>query len=166
MGYQEKNAWACGCSILVVFTPYFWLVFRYPMAHVALFALAVFGLAAILAGFHIVNALATASIRESGDVPPPDELDRMIELRAAKLAGIVLSIVVLSWSIAAMVGVPVQGVISNAAEASQGAVTGSAFAIQVTKAMLWIHLLFAGFVISNVAYYGTIVAGYRRLANG
>ena len=37
MGYQERNAWACGCSILVVFTPYFWFVFSNPMAYVALF---------------------------------------------------------------------------------------------------------------------------------
>ena len=166
MGFQEKNAWACGCSILVVFIPYFWLVFHNPMAYVPLFAIAVFALVALLVGFHIVNSIATASIRKSGDVPPSDELDRIIELRAAKLAGIVLATAVLSWSIAAMVGVPAEGVSSIAAANSGREVTASDFAIQVTRAMCWIHLLFAGFVISNVAYYGSIVAGYRRLANG
>jgi hypothetical protein len=166
MGYQERNAWACGCSILVVFTLYFWVVFRNPMAYIALFAVAVFCLVALLIGFHIVNSIATASIRNSGDVPAPDELDRTIELRAAKLAGIILSIVVLSWSIAAMLGVPAEGVANIAAAAPQGAVNASDFAIPVTKAMLWVHLLFAGFVASNVAYYGAIVVGYRGLANG
>ena len=99
-------------------------------------------------------------------MPAPDELDRIIELRAAKLAGIVLATVVLSWSMAAMVGVPVQGVASIAAATAENAVTTSDFAIQVTKVMCWVHVLFAGFVISNVAYYGSIIAGYRRLANG
>lgn len=106
MGYRERNAWACGWSIVVVFTPYFGFVFSYPMAYFAMFAIAVFSLVAILIGFHIVNAIATASIRKSGDVPVPDELDRTIELRAAKLAGILLATAVLAWSIAAMVGVP------------------------------------------------------------
>ena len=166
MGFQERNAWACGCSILVVFTPYFWLVFRYPMAHVGLFAIAVAALVALLVGFHIVNALATASIRKSGDVPAPDELDRIIELRAAKLAGIVLATVVLSWSLAAMVGVPVQGAANIASATAENAATASDFAIRVTKVMCWVHVLFAGFVTSNVAYYGSIIAGYRRLADG
>ena len=166
MGFQERNAWACGCSILVVFTPYFWLVFRYPMAHVGLFAIAVAALVALLVGFHVVNALATASIRKSGDVPKPDELDRIIELRAAKLAGIVLATVVLSWSMAAMVGVPAPGVANIAAGAAENEVTATDFAMQVTRVMFWVHILFAGFVVSNVAYYGSIIAGYRRLADG
>ena len=166
MGYQERNAWACGCSIFVVFTPYFWFVLGNPMAYVALFAIAVSGLVALLIGFHIVNSIATASIRKSGDVPVPDELDRTIELRAAKLAGILLATAVLSWSIAAMVGVPTAGVASIAAANADRAVTASDFAIEVPEAMRWIHILFAGFVISNVAYYGAIVFGYRRLADG
>jgi hypothetical protein len=32
------------------------------------------------------------------------------------------------------------------------------------NAMGAVHWLFAGFVIANVAYYGGIVVGYRRLA--
>lgn len=31
--------------------------------------------------------------------------------------------------------------------------------------MFWVHLLFAGFVIANITYYGGIVAAYRRLAD-
>jgi hypothetical protein len=166
MGYQERNAWACVCSIVAVYTPYFWCIFRNPMAYVALFAIAVLCLVALLIGFHIVNSLATASIRKSGDVPDSDELDRAIELRAAKFAGILLATAVLSWSIAAMVGVPAAGVTNIAAANTDRSVTVSDFAIQVPEAMRWIHLLFAGFVISNVAYYGAIVFGYRRLAHG
>ncbi|ALS98832.1 hypothetical protein [Lacimicrobium alkaliphilum] len=166
MGFQEKNAWACGCSILVVFMPYFGFVFSYPMAYIPLFAIAVFALVALLVGFHIINSIATASIRKSGAVPPTDELDRIIELRAARLAGMVLAIVVLSWSIAAMVGIPAEGVNNVVAANAKQELTHSVFAIQVTSAIYWIHLLFAGFVISNIVYYGSIVAGYRRLANG
>lgn len=166
MGYQERNAWACGCSILVVFTTYFWLVFGDPMAHVGFFAIAVAAQVALLVGFHLVNAIATASIRKSSDVPEPDELDRIIELRAAKLAGIILATVVLSWSMAAMVGVPAQSVANIAAAATENEVTATVSAIHVTKVMFWVHFLFAGFVVSNVAYYGSIIAGYRRLADG
>lgn len=166
MGFREKNAGICGLSILMVFTPYFWFVFPYPMAHVALFSIAVFCLVAILVGFHIVNAVATPSIRKSGDVPVADELDRFIEFRAAKSAGIVLAVAVLSWSIAAMVGVPIQGVAKVVASQSENPVSELDFAIPVIKAMRWVHLLFAGFVLSNLVYYAKIVIGYRRLSNG
>ena len=75
------------CSIVLAFVPYFWIVFRFPMAFVGVFVLAVVVLVALLVAFHVVNAMATASIRNTGDVPSPDELDRLIELRAAKLSG-------------------------------------------------------------------------------
>ncbi len=167
MSFHEKSAWACVLSILVVFTPYFLVVFWYPMAHVGLFVITVALLVAMLVVFHIVNAIATASIRKTGDVLAPDELDHIIELRAAKLSGLVLATVVVSWSIAAMFGVPAQGVIAIVAENAAGApVASSSFAIHVTQAMFWVHILFAGFVVANIAYYATIVAGYRRLSNG
>jgi hypothetical protein len=136
------------------------------MAHVALFAIAVFCLVALLVGFHTINAVATPSIRKSGDVPEADELDRFIELRAAKLAGIVLAVAVLSWSIAAMVTVPIQGAANVVASQSGNPVNELDFAIPVIKAMRWAHLLFAGFVVSNLVYYAKIVIGYRRLSNG
>jgi len=166
MGYQERNAWACACSILVVYTPYFWFVFNNPMAYVALFAIAVAGQVALLTGLHIVNSIATSSIRKSGDVPVPDELDRTIELRASKLAGILLATAVLGWSMAVMVGVPAAGVTNIAAANADRPVTTSDFVIEVPEAIRWIHMLFAGLVISNVAYYGAIVFGHRRLAHG
>lgn len=166
MGFQERNAWACGCFTLAAFTPYFWLVFGNPMAYATLFTIAVFGLVVLLIGFHSVNSMASDSIRKSGDVPAQDELDRIIEFRAAKLAGIVLATVVLIWAIAAMVGVPAEGFANTATASSEGVANASDFAIPATKVMCWVHLLFAGFVISNVTYYGGIVAGYRRLTNG
>ena len=167
MNFHEKSAWACGAAILLVFVPYFAIVFRHPMAFVGLFILAVVGLVALLGVFHVVNAIATPSIRKTGDTPAPDELDRIIELRAAKLSGTVLATVVLTWSIIAMFGIPALGVGEIANENAAGEVLSPAdFAIPVTQAVFWVHLLFAGFVIANITYYGGIVAAYRRLANG
>ncbi len=167
MSFHEKSAWACLVSVVLVFVPYFVFVFQYPMAFVGLFVLAVVGLVALLTSFHVVNSLVTASIRKTGNTPPHDELDRTIELRAAKLSGIVLSVVVLAWSIIAMFGIPAAGVreVVNANEAG-GVVSASQFAIPVLYVLTAIHLLFAGFVTANMTYYGTIVAGYRRLADG
>ena len=168
MGFHEKSAWACLVAVVLVFVPYFVMVFRYPMAFVGLFVLAVVGLIALLTIFHIVNSLVTASIRKTGETPPHDELDRTIELRAAKLSGIVLGVVVVVWSIIAMYGAPTIGVLEIANAAAAGGVENDAsqFAIPVLSALTAIHVLFAGFVAANVAYYGTIVAGYRRLAHG
>jgi hypothetical protein len=157
MSFHEKNAWACLIAIVVVFVPYFLIVFQYPMAFVGWLVLAVIGLSVLLAVFHIVNALATRSIRQRGDTPAQDELDRLIELRAAKLSGIVLAVVVVVWSLSAMFGVPT---IAGEGTAS------SQFAIPIMQVMIAIHLLFAGFVVANLAYYGSIVAGYRRLLHG
>lgn len=131
------------------------------MAYVALFVIAVSALVALLIAFHIANPMLSRS-----DMPVPDEMDRTIELRAAKLAGTLLATAVLGWSIAAMVGIPAAGVANIAAANTDRAVTVSDFAIEVPEIMRWIHILIAGFVISNIAYYGAIVFGYRRLAHG
>ena len=108
MSFHEKSALACLISICCIYVPYFVLVFRFPMAAIGLFGVSAIGLVALLAAFHIVNAIATRSIRTTGKVPPIDELDQRIELKAAK------------W---------------------------------------------AGFVFANIAYYGGIVFGYRRIAS-
>ncbi len=166
MGFQERNAWACGGVLLVVFVPYFWLVSNNPLLYGPLLMMAVIGQVALLAGFHIVNSIATASIRKTGDVPLPDELDRIIELRAAKLSGIILGIAVVSWSMAAMAGgYTIEGGGITSAE-SAGAGAAAVYSIELTDAMAWVHFLFAGLVVSNLAYYGAIVTGYRRLADG
>lgn len=167
MSFHEKSAWVCGGSILVVFIPYFAFVLRQPLAFVGLFALAVAGLVALLIGFHVINAISTPSIRQTGDVPPTDELDRLIELRAAKLSGIVLAVVVLIWSVVAMFGIPALGVAALAAKPAGGAGPAAAdFAVPVVEALFWVHVLFAGFVVANITYYGGIVAAYRSLADG
>jgi hypothetical protein len=167
MSFHEKSAWACLISIVLVFAPYLTIVLQRPMAFVGLFPLAVIVLVVLLTAFHIVNAIVTRSIRKTGDVPPHDELDRMIELQAAKLSGIVLATVVAAWSIAAMFGVPAAGVGELVGTGVAGDVAApSQFAIPVIQALTAIHMLFGGFVIANIAYYGSIVAGYRRLAHG
>ena len=167
MGFREKNAWFCGLSILVVFMPYFYFVLHYPMAQVAFFLIAVISLVLMLSGFHAINAIATKSIGDSGDVSHLDELDKVIELRASKWAGIVLGVAVLLWSLAAMIGVPIEGVSSVVAlQQTEASANDSDFSIPGANAMFWIHLLFGGFVLSNLVYYGKIVAGYRRISNG
>ena len=121
------------------------------------------GLVALLVVFHVVNAIATPSIRKTGHAPAPDELDRIIELRAARLSGTVLATVVITWSIVAMFGIPALGVGEIANKDAAGEVLSPAdFAIPVTQAVFWVRLLFAGFVIANITYYGGIVAAYLR----
>jgi hypothetical protein len=67
----------------------------------------------------------------------------------------------------AMFGVPAVGVSEMVhAEAAGDAATPSGLVVPVILALTAIHTLFAGFVIANIAYYGSIVAGYRRLAHG
>ena len=167
MSFHEKSAWACLVAILLVYVPYFWMVFRFPWAAFGLFVVAAIALAALLTAFHIVNALATRSIRRSGDVPPADELDRLLELKASRLSGMVLAVAVMSWCLAAMFGIPAAGGAAIAATDTGGSSpTPPAFVVSAMLAMSAIHALFAGFVISNLAYYGGIVAGYRRLAHG
>lgn len=157
MSFHEKSAWACLISMVAVFVPYFWVVFHQPLAYLGLLVLAVIVQVVLLVVFHVVNALTTHSIRQRGDAPPQDELDRLIELRAAKLSGGVLAVVVAVWSLGALFGVLVI--------AGDGA-TGSHFTIPVLQTLVAIHLLFAGFVLANLAYYGSIVVGYRRLLHG
>jgi hypothetical protein len=166
MSFHEKSAWACLVGIGVVYVPYFTVVLRFPMAALGLFGLSAIALVVILVVFHTVNAIATKSIRSHGEAPPVDELDQRIELKAAKWAGFVLSIAVLSWIIIAMYSAPVIG--ASAAEQGKLAgneISGLNFAIPVFSAMVAVHWLFAGFVIANMAYYGGIVLGYRRIAS-
>ena len=78
-----------------------------------------------------------------------------------------MAVAVLFWSLAVMIGVPIEGVSNVAAvRQTEALVNETDFSIHVTTAMFWIHLLFAGFVLSNLVYYGKIVAGYRRISNG
>ena len=100
-------------------------------------------------------------------MPKRDELDRGLELKAAKIAGIVLSVCVICWLMIAMYGIPAVGVSQlSQAEPVEGAEAISQFSVPVNDALQAVHTLFAGFVVANVVYYGTIIAGYRRLANG
>ena len=167
MSFHEKSAWACLISIVLVFAPYLLVVVQHPMGFVGLFPVAVVVLVVLLTAFHMVNALATRSIRETGETPPLDELDRVIELRAAKLSGVVLAVAVMGWCLAAMYVVPAIGIGELAhAKASDAVSALTQFHIPVSQALIAIQILFAGFVIANTAYYGSIIAGYRRLAGG
>lgn len=167
MAFHEKSAWVSLLSIVGVFVPYFVVVFQQPMAFASLFVVAVIVLVFLLTGYHIVNSIVTASIRKRGDIPPQDELDRLIELRAAKISGIVLAAVVICWCMLAAFGAPALGVsvIVNTS-GLESSTSPDQFSIPVFSALTAIHVLFAGFVVSNVVYYGAIITGYRKLAYG
>jgi hypothetical protein len=165
MGFHEKSAFACLISICLVYIPYFVFVFYFPMAALGLFWVSAVGLAALLAAFHIVNAIATRSIRATGKVPPVDELDQHLELKAAKWAGFILAFAVMTWILVAMYSIPVPGSsVFQQTNATGTEVSPSSYAIPMFTAMAAVHWLFAGFVFANVTYYGVIVLGYRRLA--
>ncbi|MEO1495932.1 MAG: hypothetical protein AAFV43_02155 [Planctomycetota bacterium] len=165
MGFHEKSAWACLLSIGLVYVPYFAVVLRHPMAALGFFVLATIALVVLLVIFHIVNAVATRSIRATGDTPPVDELDQRIELHAAKWAGFGLAAAVLAWILRIATLLPVAGVVTIKRMAANGVeVSPADFAVPVLSAMAAVQWLFAAFVIANVVYYGVIVIGYRRLA--
>lgn len=167
MGFREKNAWFCGVSILLIFIPYFYFSFQYPVEHVLVFLITVVGLVVLLTGFHAINAIASKSIRAAGDAPEADELDKLLELRASKWAGIVLGALVVVWLMFAILSVPIEAV-SNATirQPNAAAFNELDFTISATQALFWINLLLAGFVISNLVYYGRLIASYRGFANG
>ena len=166
MSFHEKSALASLISIAVVYVPYFVFVFRFPMAALGLFWVAAIGSVAILAVFHILNAIATRSIRTTGKVPPIDELDQSIELKAAKWAGFILAFAVMTWILVAMYSIPVIGSSTLQEARAEGIdASPSSYAIPMFTAMGAVHWLFAGFVFANIAYYGCIVFGYRRMAS-
>ena len=165
MSFHEKSALACLISICLVYVPYFIVVFRFPMAALGLIWVSVIGLVVLLVLFHVAIAIATRSIRATGDAPPVDELDQKIELTAAKWAGFILAFAVVTWILVAMYSMPAIGAGAfEQTNATRGEVSPSHFAVPVLTAMAAVHWLFAGFVFANVAYYGGIVIGYRRMA--
>lgn len=166
LGFHEKSALACLISICAVYIPYFAVVFRFPMSSLALIWISVIGLVVLLIAFHLGIAIATRSIRKTGDVPPEDELYQAIEATAAKWAGLILALAVFAWILVAMNSLPLIG--SHAVEHARGRggeVSPSDFAVPVLTAMAAVQGLFAAFVFANVVYYGGIVIGYRRLAH-
>ncbi|MGI9519302.1 MAG: hypothetical protein ACR2NP_19785 [Pirellulaceae bacterium] len=151
MGFHEKSAWVCLLCILVVYVPYFWLVFSVP--HVAVSIVAFVGativLALLMSLFQVMVALSTRRVWTTGDVPPPDERELIIELKASKIAGIVMGCAVIIWCMLAMVGI---AGVSDDGEVSH------------RIAVLGCQSMFAAFVFANVVYYASLILGYRRSA--
>ena len=170
MSFREKNAWICVVSILFVFTPYLYFSLQDPLEHLPIFFMAVLGLVFLLVVFHSINAIGTKLIRDSGNAPKLDELDKFIELQASKWGGIVLATLVLSWSVIAMVSIP-SGTVSELSNASSSRLAAATFEeldfkVSASQARFAINLLFAGFVFSSLVYYGKIIASYRGISNG
>jgi hypothetical protein len=160
MNYHEKSAWICTICLLAVYVPYFVVVAMYPAAYIALFVIATVFLAVLMGGFHAVMAITTSKVLKSGDTPELDEMDRLIELKASKYAGIVTGVLVLVWTLNAFILIP-----ANAIPSAMVADPGSAVAsISITHALAAVHVLFLGFAIANLVYYVSIIVGYRRLA--
>lgn len=181
VSFHEKSAWACLGSILLVFVPFFLLVFStpgYPIV-VPAFIGAVVVLVLIQTLLHIVFAVTSARIRRTGDVPARDEREIGIDLRSTKVASIVLGTVVMIWCLAAYAGIPISRIQQHQAMADTG--VAPAVEIEATPdvdvanlslsnllpvpahdALFFVHILFAGFVLANVVYYAAIVYGYRR----
>lgn len=160
MSFHEKSAWASLLAVGLVFTPYFVVVGRNPLAF-GFLVVAVVVLVVILAGFHSINAISDTLIRKRGVLPPTDELDRMIELRAAKRAGFVLACAVVTWCLVTMIVVPAQGIATGGIPSNM-----TELRLPVTDVLTAIHWLFASFVFANCVYYASIVIGYRKLAHG
>lgn len=106
----------------------------------------------------------TASVRKRGDVPPQDELEKLIELRAAKLSGLVMAVLVMGWYLVAAFGMPLFA--TSAGNNMEGSSVLLQPSIPVSHAMTALNILFAGLVAANIVYYGAIIAGYRRLTLG
>lgn len=155
MGYIERNAWACGIAIALVYTPYLYVVLQWPLAALGLFWAAAGAVVVLLVIFHIGNAVADRNIRRTGTTPPLDERDWRIERSAARWAGFVLGAAVLAWTAIQIVALPVAAI----APAEVGAARAS---LPLDVAMTAVHWLFAGFVVANLVYYAGIVIGYRR----
>ena len=162
MNYHEKSAWVCAICILAVYAPYFVFVWFQPEFYFALFIAATVGIIVLMAGFHSAIALSTRNVLESGDTPPRDEMDQAIESRAAKISGVLLGAFVMLWCFNAFILIP-----ANAFEVNEKVVDDPSLIQTMTlpmgKVVFAVHVLFAGFVISNLVYYGSIIFGYRRL---
>jgi hypothetical protein len=161
MGFQERNAWACLVINGLIFGPYFFRVWREPELYLGHFIGALISLCILLVGFQIANALLTPEIRKTGDPPRPDERDRGIEWRAAKASGLVLGFCVVGWLVSTMVGLQMVGTryLPGSEVTSSSPVTWQFSAKMILQST---HMLFAGFVFSNLVYYAAIVWGYRR----
>jgi hypothetical protein len=166
MSFHEKSALACLTSICVVYVPYFVVVFRYPMAALGLIWLSAIGLVVLLGAFHFAIAIATRSVRRTFDTPPVDELDQRIELRAAKWASVTLASAVVTWILYAMYSMPAIGAgVFEQVTANGAEVSSSDFAVPVFMAWQPFSGCSPDSYFANVAYYGGIVIGYRRVAS-
>ena len=161
MTFYEKNAWFCFFALLIVYVPYFVFSFMDPAISFPLYFAAVAMLIVVLVLFHAVNAVSSPRIRKTGSSPPKDERDAGIEINSAKFAGIVLSVVVTFWSLAALVGLAALISHSMPLQAEPMKNLGSV-KIPVMPVLLGFHVLFAGFVVANLCYYASIIYGYRR----
>lgn len=161
MTFYEKNAWFCFFALLIVYVPYFAYSFVDPSASFPLYFAAVAMLMIVLALFHAANAVFSPRSRKTGPNPPKDERDAGIEINSAKFAGIVLSVVVTFWIFAALIGLA--ALISHAMPLRAEPMKNLASVkIPVIPVLIGFHVLFAGFVVANLAYYASIIRGYRR----
>ena len=107
MSYHEKSAWITLVPILLVFVPYFLLVYLMPPVALPALIVAIVCLVVLLAILHTMLALSMRKVWETGDEPKRDEMENRFDQTALKIAGYFLSVVVLLWCLNALVGIPV-----------------------------------------------------------
>ena len=164
MAFHYKSAWIEMVATLAAFIPYFVVVFRNPLAFPGMFIAAVIFQVLLLVAFHVVNALATAAIRKRGQTPERDEMERQIDLQAGQVSGVALSVIIVIWCGSALFGVLAQ--LGSGATGAEPLSSSAALMIPALTALTAIQVLFAGFVLSNLIYYGSIILSYRRLTHG
>ena len=165
MSYHEKSAWITLVPILLVFVPYFSLVYLIPPVALPALIVAVVSLVVLLAILHTILALSMRRVWQTGDEPPRDEMEKRFDQTALKIAGYFLSVVVLLWCLNVLVGIPILA-IRGLSMTNQNVVQVdlSQLSIPAVHALNAVQLLFAGFVLANVVYYVSLIVCYRRVA--
>lgn len=160
MAIHERSAWVSIGAILALYIPYFMDVNAHPMESLYRFWGVGIGIAVIMALFHTIDAIIHVIQKRSDAMQLVDELDQAIHHNATAVSGGLLAVVVVAWVIGMMYALPVLGV-SVVETTSEGIDTYIAWSIpQMMRAVQW---LFAGFVLSNLVFYGMVIVQYRRL---
>ena len=90
LSFQEKSTWISLFSLLIAYSYYFYRVFATPVSEsetFTLFILAVVVIVIIQIVLHIVVAIFNARDAQQGS----DERDKLFELRATRIASVVLA---------------------------------------------------------------------------
>jgi len=160
MSIHEKSAWVSIVAILGLYIPYFMVVDVHPLQGLYRFWVVGIGMAVIMGVFRAVDAIVQVVQQRAGTMVVVDELDRLIQYKAALLSGVILACVVVIWVIGMMYVLPLHAT-TMVETTSDGVYSHAAWPI--TDVMRTVHWLFAGFVATNLLYYVAIIVQYRSM---